>query len=211
MKPKFVKHLGYKTYNSKEVESEKREETKADEAVEEVEEAPVPLVTHVNNNLPSIFSNLEVYMNNQQIYHSIVPYARNSYFSNNFKGTISKYKGVLDCDGNDYDEFLEEIMEAPSSEPFSTRRMKMLAGPEDFLLYGKLGINFFSTSEFLFPQLKVRIRLIEARPKLYTISDNLNVSLGIVDCSFYTRLIVLRDDYHKKRMEMLAYNPVDYN
>ena len=43
------------------------------------------------------------------------------------------------------------------------------------------------------------------------ISDNPNVSLGIVDCSFYTRRIALKDDYHRKRMDMLAYTPVEFN
>ena len=43
------------------------------------------------------------------------------------------------------------------------------------------------------------------------ISDNPNDSLGIVDCSLYTRLIVPEDDHHKTRMGMLAYAPVEYN
>ena len=43
------------------------------------------------------------------------------------------------------------------------------------------------------------------------ITDNPNVSLGIVDCSLYTRRIALKDDYHKKRMDMLAYAPVEHN
>ena len=43
------------------------------------------------------------------------------------------------------------------------------------------------------------------------ISDIPSVSLGIVDCSLYSRRIGLKDDYHKKRMDMLAYNPVEYN
>ena len=43
------------------------------------------------------------------------------------------------------------------------------------------------------------------------ISDNPNVSLGIVDCSLYTRHNALEDEYHKKRMDMLAYAPVEYN
>ena len=43
------------------------------------------------------------------------------------------------------------------------------------------------------------------------ISDNPNVSLGIVDCSLYTRRIALKDDYHKTRMDMLAYIPVESN
>ena len=42
------------------------------------------------------------------------------------------------------------------------------------------------------------------------ITDNPNFSLGIVDCSIYTRRIALKDDYHKKRMDMLAYTPVEF-
>ena len=41
------------------------------------------------------------------------------------------------------------------------------------------------------------------------ISGNPNVILGIVDSSFYTHGIALKDDYHKKRMNMLAYTPVE--
>ena len=59
--------------------------------------------------------------------------------------------------------------------------------------------------------MKVRLRLIRARPIFYMISDNPNVSLGIVDCSLYTSCIALKDDCHKKRMDMLAYAPVEYN
>ena len=58
---------------------------------------------------------------------------------------------------------------------------------------------------------KIRLRLIRTRPIFYLISDNPNVSLGFVDCSPYTRRIALKDDYHKKRMGMLAYAPVEYN
>ena len=58
--------------------------------------------------------------------------------------------------------------------------------------------------------MKIRLRLIRARPKFYKISDNPNVSLGIVDCSFYIRCIALKDAYHKKRMDMRAYTPVEF-
>ena len=43
------------------------------------------------------------------------------------------------------------------------------------------------------------------------ISDNPNVSLGIVDCSLYTRRIALKDDYYKKRIDMLAHTPLEFN
>ena len=102
-------------------------------------------------------------------------------------------------------------MEAPLSERFFTRRMKMLSRPDDFMLYGKLGVDFFSTSEFLYPNMNVRLRLIRARPIFYMISDNTNVSLGIVDCSLHTRRIAPEDDYHKNWVDMFAYTPVEFN
>ena len=67
LKLKLVRGRGYETYNSKEVEKEHKEETKADEEETAVEEAQVPLVTQVINVLHSFFSNVEVYINNQQI------------------------------------------------------------------------------------------------------------------------------------------------
>ena len=88
--------------------------------------------------------------------------------------------------------------------------MKLLSRPDGFMLYGKF-LDFVSTSELPYPNMKIRLRLIRARPNFYKISDNPNVSLGIVDCSLYTRRTALKDDYHKKKMDMLAYAPVEYN
>ena len=89
--------------------------------------------------------------------------------------------------------------------------MKMLSRSDGFMFYGKVRVDFFSTSEMLYPIMKFRLRLITARPNFYMISDNPNVSLGIVDCSLHTRRFALKDDYHKTRMDMLAYAPVEYN
>ena len=211
LKLKLVRGRGYETYDTKEVKKEHKEEAKAEEEETVEEEAKVPLVNHVNNTLQSIFSNVEVYINNQQIFNSNGSYAHKSYISNNFKGAISEYKGVLHCEGYDFEEFFDENMEAPLSEPFFTRRMKMLSRPDGFMLYCKLGVDFFSTSVLLYPKMKVRLRLTRARPNFYMISDNPNVSLGIVYCSLYTRRIALRDDYHTKRRDKLAYTPVEFN
>ena len=87
----------------------------------------------------------------------------------------------------------------------------MRSRPDGFMLFVILAVDFFSISELLHPNMKVRPRLIRARPNFYIISDNPNVSLGIVDYSLYTRRIALKDDYHKKRMDMFAYNPVEFN
>ena len=77
----------------------------------------------------------------------------------------------------------------------------MLSRPDGFMSPDKMGLDFFSIYEFLYPNIKIRLRLFRARPIFYMINDKSNVSLGIVDCSFYTRCIAHKIDYHKKRMK----------
>ena len=65
----------------------------------------------------SIFSIAEMYINSQQIYNSNGLYAHKFYISNNFKAAISEYKGVLHCEGNDYEQDPEDIS-SPLPDPF---------------------------------------------------------------------------------------------
>ena len=67
---KIVKGRGYGNDKTKETKKEHKEETKANEETKEGQEAPAPLATHVNHILLSIFSIVEVHVNNQQIYNS---------------------------------------------------------------------------------------------------------------------------------------------
>ena len=131
---------------------------------------------------------------------------------NNFKGTITKNKGVSHCEGYDHEEFRDEIMDSPLSEPFFTKKMKMLIRPVvGFMLYGSLGVDFFFTFELPYPNNKTRLPLMKKGLNFYIISDNHNVNLGVVDCSIYTPRIGLENDYHRKRMDMLAHTPVEFN
>ena len=71
--------------------------------------------------------------------------------------------------------------------------------------------TFFTTSELLYPNMKVRCRLMRARPNFYMKSEDPNVSLGFVGCSLYIRRVMLKEDYHKKRISQLVYAPVEYS
>ena len=171
LKLKIVKSRGYDTYESKEKKGAQRwlvvfTETGDDEEKQEV----IARVTYVNNIMHLIFSNVEVYINIQQIYNSNGLYKHKSYISNNFKAAISEYKGILHCEGYDYEQDPEDISN-PLPDLFFTTRMKLLSRPDDFMLYGKLGIDFFSTSELLYPNMKIRLRLIWAGSNVYMISD----------------------------------------
>ena len=99
LKLKFVKGRGYDTYESKEKKKEHKDESFVfTETGDDSEQQEVARVTYVNNIMHSIFSIVEVYINNQQIYNSNGLYAHKSYISNNFKAAISDYKGVLHCE-----------------------------------------------------------------------------------------------------------------
>ena len=65
---KFVKGPDYDTYKSKEKKKEHKDESVVfTETGKDDEEVEVARVTYVNNIMQSIFSNVEVYINNQQI------------------------------------------------------------------------------------------------------------------------------------------------
>ena len=198
---------------AREWKKEYREGAEADVETEENEEQEglVPLVTVVNKTLHSIVSLVEVYINNQPIHNSNGLYAQKFRISNDFKGAISEHKEDLRCEGYDYEVFTDELMEAPPSEPFFAKRMKMLSRPDGFMLYGKLGVDFFSTSELPYPNMKIWSRMIRAGPKFYMISENPNVRFRIVHSPPFTRRIALTDDYQKERKDMLPYTLVELN
>ena len=155
LKIKLVKGRRFDTYKTTEKKKEHKEDTifteTADDDVEFLEEDEgVPHITHVSNILHSIFSNAELYINNHQIHNSNGLYANKSHISNNFKSTMSDYKGVLHCERYDYEEDSENLLEVP----FFLRRKKLYSRPDGFLLYGKLGIDSFTTLEYLYPNIR---------------------------------------------------------
>ena len=95
LKLKLIKGHGYETFESKEKKEHKDESVVFTETGddEEEEQEEVARVTYVNNIMHSKSSNVEVYINNQQIYNSNGLYEHKSYISNNFKAAIFEYKG----------------------------------------------------------------------------------------------------------------------
>ena len=212
LKLKLVRVCDYDTNESKEKKKEHKDESVVftETGTDDEEEEEVARVTYLNNIMHSIFSIVEVYINNQRIYNSREIYAHKSYISNNFKAAISEYKGVLLCEGYDYEQDPEDINN-PLPDPFFARKMELLSRPDGFNLNAIFGIDFFSTSELIYPNMKIRLRLIRARTNFYMIINNPNVSLAIVDFSLYNRRIALKNDYHGKRRDVLAYVPVGHN
>ena len=161
---------------------------------EQDNEAPIRLVNHVNNILQSIFSNVEMYIKNQLNDNSIGLCALKSYICNNCKGAFSENKKDLHFEGYDYGEFPVKSVEFPLPEPFFTRRMKMLSRNDGFILYCKMGVEFFCTSVLLYTKMKNRLRLIRARPYFIQLATNTTLFLELLIVDF--TIVVLDDFYH---------------
>ena len=58
------------------------------------------------------------------------------------KGAMSEYNRVFHYERYNDEESHNEIMDVPLCEHFFTRNLKMLTIPDDFQLYGKLGLIF---------------------------------------------------------------------
>ena len=71
LKLKFVERRGYDTFESQEKKKEHTDESVVlAETGDDADDEEVPRITYVSNIMHSIFSNVEVYINNQQVYIS---------------------------------------------------------------------------------------------------------------------------------------------
>ena len=76
----------------------------------------------------------------------------------------------------------------------------MICSPDSFMLYGKLSVDFFSTSELLYPNMKVRLRLIGARAFFTCLATNPTLVLELLIVPFtlvalFSRMIIARNEW----------------
>ena len=134
----------------------------------------------------------------------------NLIFSDNFKGPSVDTREFCFAGGTTMKNLLIELWNHLRLNFFSQGEGNYLADP----MASCYMVNWLMTSSprlNSFIQIKKYVTIRQNQTRNFIISNNLNVSLGIGDGSLYTRCIDLKDDYHKKRMEMLAYSSVEFN
>ena len=210
---KSVSGRGYATNNTKEVEQEHEDESKEAAAKRQRRRKKVVqfvLFVHVNNIMRSMFSNVEVYINSQQIYNSNKDCMRTNLTCATFPRQPSlKIREFCTARGTN-SRFFHDTMEALLSQTSFMKRMKTFSRLDGLMFYGNIELQFFSTADLLYPKREVRVRLIRARSNIYMVTDIPNVHLGIVDCSLYTPRFASKDDYQQKRSDVLAHIPVEF-
>ena len=73
----------------------------------------------------------------------------------------------------------------------------MLSRSDGFMLYEKLGVDVFSSSELYYRNMKVRLRVIRSRPNFYMImaTPTLVLAVSFILIVLLSRMIVTRREW----------------
>ena len=79
------------------------------------------------------------------------------------------------------------------------------------MLYGKIRLDIFSTFELFYPKMENRLRISIDWPKFHMIVANPISVIELLIVRFAIVVLLSRTIIMKKRMNMLAYDPVEVN
>ena len=140
------------------------------------------------------------------VYNANGLYPHKAQISNELNSSAVSNKSILASHGYRF----EEYPEAFDMHPFTDRANSLGTGIT-FPFYGRLAIDLFTYEKLLLPNTKTRTKLIRARPKIYMLSCNPNVNLKIVDCSLFTRRILVAEPNHQILQWNLERKPAQYS
>ena len=126
------------------------------------------------------------------VYNTNGLYPPKAQISNKFNSSAVSNKGIPACHGFSFEEYPDAFDMHPLTD-----RANSLGTGITFSFYGRLALDLFTYEKLLLPITKVRIKLIRARPNFYMLSDNPNFSLKFVDCSLFTRRILVAEPNHQ--------------
>ena len=220
LKLKFVTGCGYETYDTKEVEREHKEvskdaaegshrRTKEGDTKEE-ENAPVLLVTHVNNILHWTFPMLRCTSTISKLTTPMDCRRTSLTFPRTSREPSPNTKEFCVAKSTTMENFPMILWRHPCQIHFPQSEWKCLVDPIASCCMWNWQLN-------ISPPLNWYIQILElgttnlSQTYFLKISDNPNVYFGSVDFPLYTRRVALSDDYHEERMDVLAYTPVKLN
>ena len=107
-----------------------------------------------NHNFAFLFSNLELTLNNQRIWTSVGFYEHKSYISNTFRGSRFENMGLFSAERKFMKVFQTRKRRTLVWTLFCNK-MKILSLQDGSMFYGKMGVDFFSNSNVLYPKMNV--------------------------------------------------------
>lgn len=160
----------------------------------------------VNNLFHSLFSNCEVFFNNELVYSSNSLHAHKALISNEFNGRHDENKGLMSAQGYTYEPNPGHIADA-----VFIKRENMVKSEKEIIMYGRLAIDAFTTNTYLRPGVKVRVKFTRSRSNFYFITDQPQYKLKFNHASLFTRNVTATDDELNRVMKQLEKEPARYN
>ena len=108
----------------------------------------------VNNALHSLFSNCEVYLNNEQVHSANSLYAHQVFVSAEFSGTKGTKESLSQCQGYRYEIEPNNFTKRAFTDTVFQK------DKDEFTFYGPLAIGLFACETLLLPNVNLRLKLI---------------------------------------------------
>ena len=156
----------------------------------------------VNNALHSLFSNCEVYPNNEQVHSANSLHAHQAFVSTKFSGTNGIKESLSQCQG--YRCVIEPNYF--TKRPFTD--VVFQKDKDEFIFYGPLAIGLFACETFLLPNVTVRLKLIRSSPAFYMIdTGGLNSEAIVLEACLFTRHVAISDNWMRSFKSRLLREP----
>lgn len=170
-------------------------------------------VAPVNNFLHSMFSQVDVFLNQRNICPPTSHYSYRSYLETLLNyGIDAKNTHLQTCmwykdDADQMDRLLEE--DGVTNKGYEKRKV-LSANGRHFELYGHLHCDLFNQNKYLINGVEVAIRLVKEKPQFCLMSDADGASFEITEANLFVRKIRINPSILVAHARTLSYCPARY-
>lgn len=155
-----------------------------------------PAISPVNNFLHSLFSQIQVYINDQEVENSDSNYAYRAYFETllcygkESKETHLRSQLFI----KDVANKIDSILHQPTADPDDTGNASLIARRELFKqqpvqMKGRLHSNIFNMNKYMLTQANIKIKLTRNKPEFYLMGSLENAFATISNCFLRVRRV----------------------
>ena len=150
----------------------------------------------------SLFSNCEVYLNNEQVHSVNSLYAHQASVYAEYSGTKGTKKSLSQCQGYRYEIEPNDFTKRPFTD------VVLQKDKDEFTFYGPLAIGLFACEPLVLPNVNLRLKLIRYSPAFYMIdTGGLNSEALILEACLFTRQVAISDNWMRSFKSRLLREP----
>ena len=143
-----------------------------------------------DNALHSLFSNCEVYLNNDEVHSANSLYAHQALVSAELSGTKGTKESLSQCQGYRYEIEPNDFTKRPFTDVVFQK------AKDEFTFYGPLAIGLFACETLLLPNVNLKLKLIRSSPSFYMIDTRGLISEALIlEACLFIRQVAISDNW----------------